>query len=89
MDLYDTGSAVVGLYRLFQTFFNSLGNPQDWVDLLGGGGGGGGGRKGRGTVLGIQDLPPPILNFSHFIQLKLFEIISLWGTIPETGEKNI
>ena len=73
-DLYDTGSAVIGLYRLFTNFLNSLGNPQDWVDPYGEGGGGGG-----GVSLGAQDLPPPILHFSHFFQLKLFEITSLRG----------
>ena len=43
---------------------------------------------GEGVSLGSQDLPPPILHFSHFFQLKLFEITSR-GTIPETGGKHL
>ena len=69
--LYDTGSAVVGLYRLFTNFLKFPGDSQDWVDPLGRGGG--------GVSLGSQDLLPPILHFSHFFQLKLFEITSLRG----------
>ena len=43
-------------------------------------GGGGGGGRGEGcSILGIIDLPPPILNFSHFFQFKLFKISSLRG----------
>ena len=34
-DLYDTGSAVIALYRLFTNFLEFSG---DWVDPLGGGG---------------------------------------------------
>ena len=65
-DLYDTGSAVVGLYRLFTTFLKFPGESPG----LGGSTGGG------GVSLGSQDLPPPIPHFSHFFQLKLFEITS-------------
>ena len=67
-DLYATGSAVVGLYRLFTNFLKFWGIPRTgWIHWGGGGGGG-------GLSLGSQDLFPPILLFSHFFQLKLFEI---------------
>ena len=56
--LYDTGSAVVSLYDLYQLFEFPGESPG-----LGGFGGGG-----RGVTVGSQDLPPPFLNFSHFFQ---------------------
>ena len=75
-DLYDTGSAVVGLYRLFTNFLKCPGLGES----IGGG-------KGRVSSIS-QDFPPPILHFSHFFQLKIFEITS-GGTIPETGKKHL
>ena len=69
-DLHDIGSAVVGLYRLFTNFLKF---PGEFPGLGGSIGGGGGGS------LESQDLPPPILHFSHFVQLKLFENTSLRG----------
>ena len=74
-DLYDTGSAVVGLYRLFTNFLKF---PGEFPGL--------GGSIG-GRVLGITGPSPSCPSFFlHLFQLKLFEI-SLGGTIPETGEK--
>ena len=65
--LYDTGSAVVGLYRLFTNFLKfPWESPGQGVSI------------GEG-VLGITRLPSPILHFSHSFQLKLFEITSLRG----------
>ena len=66
-DLYDTGSAVVSLYRLFTNFLKFPGESP---------GLGGSIWKGGEVSLGSQDLLPPILHFSHFFQLKLFEITS-------------
>ncbi len=61
-DLYDTGSAVVGLYRLFTNFFKiPWGIPRtEWS--IGGGGGGGGG------VLGIT---APFPSYPSFLALAL------------------
>ena len=43
VDLYDTGSAVVGLYRLFTNFLKFPGETPGLGGSIGGGGGGGGG----------------------------------------------
>ena len=40
-DLYDTGSAVVGLYRLFTNFLKFSGESPGLGGSIGGGGGGG------------------------------------------------
>ena len=55
-DLYDTGSAVVGLYRLFTNFMKFPGESPGLGDPLG------------GMSLGSQDFPPHILHFLHFFQ---------------------
>ena len=52
-DLYDTGSAVVGLYKLFTNFLKF---PGDWVDPLG---------EGRGGVLGITGPSPSYPSIFH------------------------
>ena len=47
-DLYDTGSAVAGLYGLFTNFLKfprESPDPQDCVDQCAGGGGGGGAHR--------------------------------------------
>ena len=72
-DLYHTGSAVVGLYRLFTNFLKF---PEEFPGLGGSMGGGGGGGR---VSLGSQDLSPPILHFSHFFQLRLLEITTSRG----------
>ena len=54
-DLYDTGSAVVGLYRLFTNFLKFPG------EYLGGG----------GVSLGSQDLPPPNPSFFTLLTIKI------------------
>ncbi len=56
-DFYDTGSAVVGLYRLFTDLLFEF--PGELGGSLSGGGGG-------GLSLRSQDVPPQILYFSHF-----------------------
>ncbi len=78
-DLYDTGSTVVGLFTNFLKFF---GESPGLDGSIGGGGGGG------GFVLGITGPFPSYPHFSHFFQLKLFEITSLGGLHLKRGKKN-
>ena len=77
-DLYDTGSAVVGLYRLFTNFFkNSLENPQDWVDPWGGGG-----------CPWVHRTFPLLSFIFHTFSIKTIRDYQR-GTLPETGKKTI
>ena len=81
-DLYDTGSAVVGLYRLFTNFLKFPGESPGLGGSIWGGGGGG------ELSSGSQDLPPPILHFSHFFQLTIHDH-QLRGDYSCTGKKHL
>ena len=74
-DLYDNGSAVVGLFRLFTNFLKFPGESP----------GLGGSIGGRGVSLGSQDLPSPILHFSHLSNLRLFPCEKVYHYM--SGEK--
>ena len=67
-DLYDTGSAVVGLYRRFTNFLKFSGY---WVDRLGGGGGGG------GKWSPWDQRTFPLLSFIFHTSFNLFKITNL------------
>ena len=78
-DLYDTGSAVVGL-RLFTNFLKFPGESPGLGGSIGGGEGGGG-------VLGITGYSPSYPSFFALLSIKTSR--SPVGTIPETGKKHL
>ena len=92
-DLYDTGSAVVGLYGLFTNFLDFLGESPGLGGSIGGGGGGG--------VLGITGPSPSYPSFFILLSIKTirdhqrgnytqnYSRSPAGGTIPETGKKHL